>query len=91
MAIDKDRVAKVRVRLRDQTGKFRMEWEIQRVDPVQNRAQRQAAVIDFFAISNNPRHGSKPAGHANGLRIGMRGQGFLDELGIELIGFAIEI
>ena len=91
MAIDQNGKAKVCARRFQQLGKGGVKRPVQALDPLEGSADRQALAIDLLRVGDDACNGTQSAHHAGGLGVGKVRQPAAEQLGIELIGFAIDI
>jgi hypothetical protein len=91
VAIDENGDAKALAGRLQQLGQGRMERAIQPLDALEGGADRQPLAIDFLGIGDNSRNGAETADHACRLRVGELRHAAGEQLGVQLVGLAIDV
>ena len=74
-----------------QLGQRRVERPVQPLDALEGGADRQPLAIDLLGIGDDAGDGAEPAHHARRLGVGELRQPAGEQLGIELVGLAIDV
>ena len=69
----------------------RVEGPVQPLDALESGADRQSLAVDFLGIGDDAGDGAEAAHHPGRLGIGEGRQPALEQLGIELVGLAIDV
>ena len=68
-----------------------MEGNVELLDAGEARRQRNLVAVDLFAVGDDARDGAEAARHAHRLGVGEVGKRLVEQLGIKLVGFAIDV
>jgi len=91
MAIDEDRVTEPLSRALDEPGQGGMKRHVEPVDALERCRERQPGTVDLLPVGNDAGDRAEPADDPDRLRIGEVGERLGEQLGVELIGLAIDV
>ena len=91
VAIDQEGDAETLARLLQQIGKRGVEGPIEPLDALESGADGQSLAIDLLGVGDDAGDGAEPAHHAGRLGVGELGHPAGEELGVELVGLAVDV